>query len=286
MANSITRQRLCHFKETLFEWTESCEQTVKEINNLADNLDEHFGRISKAKIGGSTAGIVGGVMAAVGFGLSFVTFGASLGLTVAGGVIAGAGGVTLGGSAATDAILSRNRKKAAEEIIKRYNEKMKAWKTECLEIGNTLKEKAKQADSSSSMEETFPHWIKFWVKLVFGTGQAVKSTGWDIIAKTILTSLRIATTFDDVALNGVRIGGGLFKAFGPAARGLHIAGGIVGILLIPLDVYTLVDSAIDVHKKNSHKISSAIREFAKKIQEECPNKTEIETMIRETSNQL
>ncbi|CAC5361450.1 unnamed protein product [Mytilus coruscus] len=286
MADGITKKRLSNFKETLFEWTESCEQTVKEINALADNLDEHFGRISKAKIGGSTAGIVGGVMAAVGFGLSFVTFGASLGLTIAGGVIAGVGGATLGGSVATDAILSRNRKKAAEEIIKKYNEKMKAWKMECLEIGNKLKEKAEQSDCSSSIEQTFPHWIKFWVTLVLGTGQAAKSTGWDIIAKSILTSLRIATAFDDVALNGARIGGGLVKALGPAARGLHIAGGIVGILLIPLDVYTLVDSAIDVHKKNPHKVSSAIRGIGQKIQEECPTKTEIETMIRETSDRL
>lgn len=72
------------FKHSLNEWTESCQLTVTEINGIADNLDGHFDRISKAKIGGSAAGIAGGIMAAVGFGLSFVTFGASLGLIIAG----------------------------------------------------------------------------------------------------------------------------------------------------------------------------------------------------------
>lgn len=149
-----------------------------------------------------------------------------------------------------------------------------------------IQQKAKQSNPDSGMEEAFPHWLKFWAKLVLGTGQAVKSTSWDIIAKTILMSLRIVTSFDDLALNGVRIGGGLFKVLSPAARGLHIAGGIVGILLISLDLFTMVDSAIDVHKKNPHKISSAIREFAKMIEEECPSKTEIEKMIEDTSNRL
>ncbi|CAC5387502.1 unnamed protein product [Mytilus coruscus] len=261
MSDNISEERLRRFQKTLIEWTESCHLTIKEILAIADNLDGHFERISKAKIGGSAAGITGGILAAVGFGLSFVTFGASLGLTIEGGIIAGAGGITVGTSVATDAILSRKRKTQAEEVLKKYNDKKKVWKRECLEIG---------------MEEAFPHWLKFWAKVVVGTGVAAKSTGWDIIAKTILTSLRIATTFDDLAINGVRIGGGLFKVLSPAARGLHVAGGIVGILLIPLDVYTMVDSAIDVHKKNPHKISSAIKDFAKKLEEECPTKNEIE----------
>lgn len=201
-----------------------------------------------------------------------------------GGIIAGAGGLTVGGSVATDAILSRKRKTSAEEVLKRYNEIMKECKEECLEIGFMLQDKANQLHSS--LTERFPHWYNFWDRLITGTSQISKSTGWDSIAKTISASMRIVTSFDDLAANGIRIGGSLFKAMGPAARGLHIAGGIVGILLIPLDIFTLVDSAIDVHKKNQHKISSSIRSIAKKIKEECPTKAEIETMIAETITRL
>jgi uncharacterized membrane protein YgaE (UPF0421/DUF939 family) len=57
---------------------------VVELEELANNLDEHFKKISKAKVGGAAGAIVGGILGIVGFGLSFVTFGASLGLTIAG----------------------------------------------------------------------------------------------------------------------------------------------------------------------------------------------------------
>jgi transketolase len=42
-----------------------------ELEELANNLDEHFKRICKAKVGGATGAIGGGILAAVGFGLSF-----------------------------------------------------------------------------------------------------------------------------------------------------------------------------------------------------------------------
>lgn len=187
---------------------------------------------------------------------------------------------------ASDAILSRKRKQRAEEILQKYNAKMGAWKKECVEIGKKLEEKLEQSNGHVSMENGFPHWFKFWFDLVIGTGQTAKSTGWDIIGKTILTSLRIVTSFDDAAFSGVRVGASLFKTLGTTARGLHIAGGVIGIALIPLDIYTLVDSAVGVYKKKPHKTADGIRQIAERIEKACPSKNEIETMIRETSNKL
>lgn len=84
MTTKLSKGELIEYEECLLEWIALCSQVVIQLNSLADNLDEHFQKIAKAKIGGSAAGIVGGVMAIVGFGLSFVTFGASLGLSIAG----------------------------------------------------------------------------------------------------------------------------------------------------------------------------------------------------------
>lgn len=84
MANDLSQDQLIEYQNILLEWIVLCENTVKEL----DNLDEHFNKISKAKIGGSVVGIVGSIICIVGFGLSFVTFGASLGLTFAGKVYA------------------------------------------------------------------------------------------------------------------------------------------------------------------------------------------------------
>ena len=53
---------------------------MEDLEELADNPDEYFNRISKAKVGGAPGTILG----FVGLGLLFVTFGASLGLDIAG----------------------------------------------------------------------------------------------------------------------------------------------------------------------------------------------------------
>lgn len=81
MTKQMSKEQLIAYEKCLLEWIVLCSQVVTELNSLAD---QHFQKIAKAKIGGSSAGVVGGVMATVGFGLSFVTFGASLGLVIAG----------------------------------------------------------------------------------------------------------------------------------------------------------------------------------------------------------
>jgi hypothetical protein len=71
-------------KVQLYQLVDEIDALLVELEELANNLDEHFKRICKAKVGGAAGAIGGGILAAVGFGLSFVTFGASLGLTIAG----------------------------------------------------------------------------------------------------------------------------------------------------------------------------------------------------------
>lgn len=267
-------------EKNLNEWIKCKDEAVKELKELAVNLDDHFQKICKAKIAGSTTSLGGGILAVVGFGLSFVTFGASLGLTIAGSIIAGAGGITVGGSMITDAMLSKQRRESAQAILDKYNELVEIIKEECIEIGEMLKEK------DGNMEQ-YPHWMDFWSKLAFGAGTTTKCITWDILAKTILASLRITASYADDALAvGARAGASAFRTIGSTAgQGLHIAGGVVGILVMPLDIYTLVDSAIDIHKNNPHKVSSKIREWADHIDKSCPTKWDIEVMMDQTFQQ-
>lgn len=60
------------------------EAAVKELNNLADNLDEHFSRIKKAKIAGSAVAIGGTVLVVLGLGVIPFSFGTSTILSIAG----------------------------------------------------------------------------------------------------------------------------------------------------------------------------------------------------------
>ena len=78
------RSRCFSIKGKLYAMNVETLAMVAELEKIADALDEHFKNITKAKVGGSTAAILGGILAGIGFGLSFATFGASLGLCIAG----------------------------------------------------------------------------------------------------------------------------------------------------------------------------------------------------------
>lgn len=80
---------------------------------------------------------------------------------ILGGVIAGSGGLTVGGSAATDAVLSRNRKKKADEFIKKYNTKLDEVKNNYLEIHVELQERADLSKLGSRVEENSPIGFNF-----------------------------------------------------------------------------------------------------------------------------
>lgn len=240
------------------------------LNNIAKELDETFKSINIAKVTGASTAIAGGILSAVGFGLSFFTFGASLALTVAGGVICGAGGLTVGGAEIANLVKSSKAMKGANKNIKKYNDQMKIVRDRCLEIGAKL-------ERYGEIDKTFTSWVEFWAKL---TGAGI-NVGWSAIGRTIGVGVNITNNATRVTTS---TGVTLVKSLGTGVgRGIHIAGGVAGVLLMPLDIYTLVDSAIDLHKENPHEISKKIREVADGMIQKCPCENEIHNMIEAVS---
>jgi hypothetical protein len=195
---------------------------------------------------------------------------------VVGGVIAGSGGIVVSGSQITDAVLSKKRRSSAENILKKYKSRVEILMNECVEIGKWLKK-------FGDIDKVFPSWVSFWAKLAFNSSTGLKSIGWDVIGRTVINSLQIASFADDTVLTGTTVTTTAFKTMGSATgRALHVAGGVFGILLLPFDIYILVDSSIDVHKTNPHKTSENVREMAAKIKAGRPTKEDIDRMMEET----
>ncbi|PFX25539.1 hypothetical protein AWC38_SpisGene9797 [Stylophora pistillata] len=82
------------------------------------------------------------------------------------------------------------------------------------------------------------------------------------------------------------VGAGTFAAAGAFARagGLagvrvaNLAGGIVGAVLLPLDIYMLVKSSLEVHKGSTTQAVQDIRELLSKL--ECPEEEDIRDMVK------
>lgn len=113
-------------------------------------------------------------------------------------------------------------------------------------------------------------------KLAWGVGGAGKSIGWNMVYNSIRTGIQIAR---GVSEGGAEAG---VRAFQVAGRtSVHVAGGLVGILLMPLDIYTLVDSAIDLHKDSPHKVAAGIRKVIKELEKDCLTKAKAEEYFKD-----
>lgn len=191
-------------------------------------------------------------------------------------MVAGVGGTTVGGSRIADILLSKPTKRSAQVVLDKYYESLEQMVFHCTQIDDLLKTK------DNNMEK-LENWNAFWKKLIFGVSSVSMSFGWTLTANTVMTGIRLGTTFvDDVASPGAKIGATAFRTLGSTGKGFHIFGGVFGMAFLPFDIYTLVDSAIVIHKKKPHEISNKIRENAYNILTSCPTEAEIHIMIAKT----
>ena len=182
-----------------------------------------------------------------------------------GGKVAGAGDVTVGGAQIDYFVRSRTARKQTKLLFVEYNSLVEQVKNKVATINRLL-------EDFGEMETDFSGWVLFWRKLIFGSTQAGKGIVWDVVKN----SLSIVSYTDDAARIGAATGATLFKTLGNVGKGIHIAGGILGTILVPFDIYTLVISSIDEHNRNPHQVSETIREQAKELAEKCSPKDEID----------
>lgn len=193
-----------------------------------------------------------------------------------GGLIGGAGGLVVAGSQITDAVLAKNRKYTADEILQKYKSRIESMMKECIEIGTLLQD-------HGDVDTYFPEWVSFWSQIVMNSGNGIKKVAWDIIGRTVTSYLKLAVKADQVVQSGGTVAATAFKTIGSTAgKSLHVAGGLLGMVVLPFDIYTLVDSSIDVHKGNPHETSNKIREMVAQIKTGRPTKADIDKMVRET----
>lgn len=242
------------------------DELIETLDGLADEVDKCFKKVTITKVTGSACAIFGGVLGIVGFGLSFVTFGTSLGLCIAGGVVAGSGGGAVGIARITDAICNSKRGREANNAIERYNRHIQTIQEKARDIGEEL-------TRIGEIDTDFASWV-----LAYGSASTGLGIGWRLIVNTILRGLDVA---EGIGRTGLEAGVTAFRALGTVGKVFHIGGGVAGIIFLPVDIYTLVDSSIDIHKDNKHKVSRNIRSTISTLRESSPTKESVDTFIAE-----
>lgn len=200
-------------KSRIQEWSVKRRQTVHTLRRLADELMEHHKNVHIAKVAGSTFSIGGFALIATGFGLAPVTLGISTILSAVGGALCGGGGATVAGSSFAKSQIFKNKLADAQKIIEQDREAQKPVEELyefCCQVANLARNVDKLVKNLADLGRS----------LNAGTTVATATAGDG--AEAILRSLGIAG-------NTARIG--LFA---------------VSAVLLPFDIYTMVNSSMEI----------------------------------------
>lgn len=147
---------------------------------------------------------------------------------------------------------------------------------------------SRQLGKFNTLEQDYPDWVRFWTCFARGQDSDSSEFSWEQTEKLLtseLDNLDSAARFviGEGVGSGVRIAGAAVRVTGTS---LHVISGVIGALMIPLDIFTIVDSAIDLHKKNKHETSKLIIQISQTLSAELPTKESIQEMIRSTKKTI
>lgn len=241
-------------------------QTLKQLEQLKQDIEISYDRSRKSRIGGTVGTVVGSVLAITGFGLGFVTFGASLGLTIAGTVMAAAGGVTLAGSEIGYQVVSYQNIKQAQAALDNDRKEMEKTKNLDEKLGKHIESLSDKYPSipRTSIIEALKHAVKF--------GKPSAKALWGGY-KIIDGAYDAGTTAFDLAKNGAQASHAtVWAGLNTVTQVIGVTGVAFNVAFLPIDLVVMIKAAVDVHKyKTKGESNSAaakkIGELIKKLEQ-------------------
>ena len=246
-------------RSSLLRWIPSRENTVHSIRVLADKLTHHHNNVCIAQVAGSSASIAGFGFMAAGFGFSFLTGGLSLALAGAGAVVSVAGGLTNGGSTIAECYIKKDTFDNIQKIIEKDREALKAIQ----ELWGQFEEDVNR------------NAVKNGVKAGFQFASIMNTCGQ--------TGYKLGVAVGKTA--SITGGDAVFRGLSSVGKVAHIGGFAFSAVLLPFDIYNLVQNAKEVdasrngktvHEPNEVKV---LKELADKLAEEIPDENKIDEMI-------
>lgn len=238
-------------KVLLHDWISKRKESVRTLRALAEKLMEHHHNVCIAKVAGSSASVAGFVFTAVGFGLSFTTFGASLILTGVGLGVGAAGGVTNAGSLIAETCIQKDTFNTAQKIIDNDREATEA-------IEKLLEEFGTEAQ-----------------KIEIGNGLRAGISGALVVKNCLEAGLKFGARIAGMAAG--EGGEALFRGLSVAGRVAHIGSFAFSAILLPVDLYTLVTSSMEIDASRNGmedeqpKAVKKLRELADELEKKMPN---------------
>ena len=249
-------------KMALNIWSHLREAAIKIMDNKRDKIVQVCRDARRSRVAGALTSIAGGALTIVGLGLIPVTFGGSLAISGVGAAIGVAGGVTSLSATMADTFLSKAKLKDAQSIFE-------VDRQLCEHIKN-LEERLEQI--AEDLHKENPSMSKEDITVALLQGGQVMRLGM-IAAKGGVAGVQVARAGSTAVIQG-----GIFAArvTGAAVRGVAVAGGVISVLILPLDIYELASNTYKLYKQSE---SNAIQWLNEQIIELKEQKEQVDNFI-------
>ena len=256
---------------TFKQWIPKRKLTMKKLEELASKLHGQHIIASKSTIGGASLGTVGGILGIVGLIATPFTFGAGLVVTLVGTGIGGVGGLVMSIAKVIEMALEKLKLKEVQKAIDEDREV-------CTQLQEKLANLDKIISDLRGIEGNGFEFIYNEATRGFTTSNE-KKTDFPFRFFRVFASVA-SVGAEAAAAAGAFARAGVFARAGGSAgvRAANLAGGVVGAVLLPLDIYMLVKSSLEVHRGSTTQAVDDIRKLLSEL--ECPEKDEIPELVR------
>ena len=233
------------------KWIPVRKETIHKIKGIINDLKKHHRNVNISRITGSSVSFTGSLIAILGFGLAPVTLGASIGLSTAGIAMAVAGGGAAAGASIVHTVLQKLNVKQAQEHLKEDYDQL-----------YTIKVIAKVIDSNTVH--------------VVATDMGKECPGVDnngvvgeVLAQGLLRAGNVSVrTAEIAAANTLEIGAAALRVGGKVAKSIAVAGLVLNVALIPIDLLEIVRSSISLAKGSQTKAVKQLKEIVKQLKQQ------------------
>ena len=261
--------KLDQLKEDLVEnfrqWRRTRKRTREKLEELASKLQEQHIRGSKSTIVGASAGTVGGILAIAGLITAPFTFGAGLLVSLVGAGIGGVGGLVMTVSKVVEVTLAELGLKEVQRAIDEDEEASGPLRERLVDLEGFI----------SDLREIEGNGVEFL------RSRAIREFPTSTEGRIDLSAMFLRTSTASLGAGAVATAFSFARAGGLAATPTaYIAGGVVGAALLPLDIYMLVRSSLEVHRGSTTQAVNDIRNWLQ-MEFQCPEENEIQELVLE-----
>ena len=247
--NNNLERSLIELTESLQSSVEKRLETLETVRSLANELNEHDKNVHIAKVSGSSFSIAGFVLIAVGFGLAPVTLGTFTILSAVGGAMCTGGGTTAAGSSLLRNRIFKRKHAKAQEIIDADRQAQES-------VQKLLSELYREVSALSVRDAldglSYNKNLVFLIKNLVDIGK---------LAKAGTRAAAIAASEGAEAV---------LRTIGIAGNAARIGGFAISAVLLPVDIYTLVTSAMKIksHDVDEPEEVRKLKELAAELERE------------------